>query len=37
MNGEKNIVVGVTFGLFMAKEIGKGNGKEKNVLIGIYL
>ena len=32
MNGEKNIVVGVTFGLFMAKEIGKGNGKEKKCI-----
>ena len=29
MNGGKNIVVGVTFGFFMAKEIGKGSGKEK--------
>jgi len=37
MNGGKGIVVGVTFGLFMAKEIGKGNGKEKKELIGIYL
>jgi hypothetical protein len=37
MSGEKNIVVGVTFGLFMVKDISKGNGKEKNVLIGIYL
>jgi len=35
LNGGKNILVGVTFGLFMAKEIGKGIGKGKEALIGI--
>jgi len=37
LNVRKNIQVGVTFNVFMAKEIGKGIGKGKEALIGIYL
>ena len=31
----ENIIVGITFGLFMAKEIGKAVGKCKEAIIGI--
>lgn len=35
LNVRKNIQVGVTFNVFMAKEIGKGIDKVKEKIIGI--
>jgi len=35
LNVGKITIVGITFGLFMAREIGKGTGKGKDALIGI--
>jgi len=33
LNVEESTIVGITFGLFMAKEIDKGMGKGKEALI----
>jgi len=35
LNGGKNIIVGITFGLIMIMEIGKELGKGKEEIIGI--